>query len=322
MKIRKILIVIILLSSIFLCNITTYAAFNAGSASAEDLNEVDWSTISNEDLITLYNRCHNGGNLQTGEYNDDFEWVTYSWYNKLMDEIETRESDGRIVRVQEISDGYYEYKVNEDMTEEDEEKAEETEDQTSKYDNYSGFLIKQYLEENDYIVPHGYEDVWERKLRQTIDQMENSTGERNEGVIDGYKECYEKAFGTPYDRTEAGVDDTIYTSLPQKSGNNDAGSSLDDMFNDADDFIKSGTTTYGDSAGLQDLSNTIYNILLAVGVAVAVIVGAIIGVKLMTSGVDTKVEAKKLLVPYVVGCLVVFGGFGIWKIVVTILQSM
>lgn len=124
-----------------------------------------------------------------------------------------------------------------------------------------------------------------------------------------------------YDRTY-GAGHTIYTNQPEKSDSQNAGTSLDDMFNDAEDFINSGTTTYGDSTSLQNFSNTIYNILLAVGVAVAVIVGAIIGIKLMASNIDTKVEAKNLLIPYVVGCIVVFGGFGIWKIVVTILQNM
>ena len=65
-----------------------------------------------------------------------------------------------------------------------------------------------------------------------------------------------------------------------------------------------------------------YNILLAVGVAVAVIVGAIIGIKLMVAPIEEKAEAKKLLVPYVAGCVVVFAGFGIWQLVVTILQGI
>ncbi len=42
----------------------------------------------------------------------------------------------------------------------------------------------------------------------------------------------------------------------------------------------------------------------------------------MTSSIEEKAEAKKLLVPYVVGCVMVFGGFAIWKLVVTILQSI
>lgn len=94
------------------------------------------------------------------------------------------------------------------------------------------------------------------------------------------------------------------------------------MFNDADDFINSGNQQYGGNSKLQQFSNMIYNILLAVGVVVAVIVGAIIGIKLMASNIDTKVEAKKLLIPYVIGCVVVFGGFAIWKIVVSVLQGM
>ena len=42
----------------------------------------------------------------------------------------------------------------------------------------------------------------------------------------------------------------------------------------------------------------------------------------MVSGIEGKVEAKQLLVPYVVGCVMIFGGFGIWKLVVTILQGI
>ena len=114
--------------------------------------------------------------------------------------------------------------------------------------------------------------------------------------------------------------DTIYTSQPHKNDTGNAGDSLDDVMNDADEFVGLGEVQYG--GDLATFSNTIYNILLSIGVIVAVIVGAIIGVKLMASNIDTKVEAKKLLIPYVVGCVVVFGGFAIWKIVVSILQGM
>ena len=113
--------------------------------------------------------------------------------------------------------------------------------------------------------------------------------------------------------------DTIYTQLPKKADTGNAGDSLDDLFNDVDEFANTGNAKYGD---LQGFSNTIYNIFLAIGIVVAVIVGAVIGVKLMTSNIETKVEAKKLLIPYLVGCVVVFGGFAIWKIAVTILQGM
>ena len=105
------------------------------------------------------------------------------------------------------------------------------------------------------------------------------------------------------------------------TGNNSSESSLEDMINDADTFVNTGTAQYNQES-MQNFSKTIYNILLTVGVFVAVIMGGIIGIKLMISSASEKAEAKKLLVPYVVGCVIVFGGFGIWKLVVTILQGM
>lgn len=120
---------------------------------------------------------------------------------------------------------------------------------------------------------------------------------------------------------EASPDTAIY-QLPKKDPVDDSQEkSLDDMMNDADNFISQGTTKYNETA-LQNFSKTMYNILLAVGVAIAVIIGGIIGIKLMTASVEEKAQVKELLVPYVVGCIVVFGGFAIWKLVVTILEGM
>ena len=72
---------------------------------------------------------------------------------------------------------------------------------------------------------------------------------------------------------------------------------------------------------LKEISNTIYNVLLVVGIVIAVILGAIMGVKFIIEGAEGKAEVQKALVPYVIGCVVVFGAFAIWKIVVTILQN-
>ena len=52
---------------------------------------------------------------------------------------------------------------------------------------------------------------------------------------------------------------------------------------------------------------------------VAVIIGLVIGIKFMVSSVEEKAKIKELLLPYVVGCGVVFGAFGIWSLVVNIL---
>lgn len=118
------------------------------------------------------------------------------------------------------------------------------------------------------------------------------------------------------------VDTSIYQN-PLLLGNDETSEqSLDDMMEDADSFINSGHSNYNEGA-LQSFSKTMYNILLAVGVAVAVIVGGFIGLKFMTvTSAEEKAEVTKLLIPYLVGCVVVFGGFTIWKIVVNILSGI
>ena len=123
---------------------------------------------------------------------------------------------------------------------------------------------------------------------------------------------------------KASEDDHPIYKQPQRNDNNtaSASTSLDDMMNDADDFVSSSGNVQYDQSALQDFSSSIYNILLTVGVAVAVIVGAILGVKLMLSSVEEKADTKKMLVAYAVGCLIVFGGFGIWKLVIIILEGI
>ena len=114
----------------------------------------------------------------------------------------------------------------------------------------------------------------------------------------------------------------IYQQPKKDNDTDNASESLDDMMNDADDFVRSGGNVQYDEGALQDFSSNIYNILLTVGVAVAVIVGGILGIKLMLSSVEEKAETKKLLIAYAVGCVIVFGGFGIWKLVITVLEGM
>lgn len=98
-----------------------------------------------------------------------------------------------------------------------------------------------------------------------------------------------------------------------------------EVLNEADGFIQKGQAGSNDIIGeeeLKALANTIYNILLVVAIVIAVILGAILGIKFMTEGVEGKAKVVQSLIPYAIGCVVVFGAFTIWKIVVTVLQGM
>ena len=69
---------------------------------------------------------------------------------------------------------------------------------------------------------------------------------------------------------------------------------------------------------LKNTSDYIYKILFAVAVIVAVIIAMVIGIQFMAASADEKAKVKEALLPFVVGCAVVFGSFGIWKIAVNI----
>ncbi|MCI8361734.1 MAG: hypothetical protein HFJ41_01000 [Clostridia bacterium] len=98
-----------------------------------------------------------------------------------------------------------------------------------------------------------------------------------------------------------------------------------EVIKEADGFIQKGQAGANGlitQEKLKELSDTIYNILLVVGIIAAVLIGVLLGIKFMTSGVEGKAEVQKALIIYVMGCVVVFGAFTIWKIVVTVLQGI
>lgn len=97
-----------------------------------------------------------------------------------------------------------------------------------------------------------------------------------------------------------------------------------DIIRDAKDFINKGKNEDKiiNEDVIADVSDSVYNILLSIAVVVAVIVGAFLGIQLMMAGAEGKAEVKESLLPYVIGCVVAFGAFGIWKIVVTMAQKI
>lgn len=98
---------------------------------------------------------------------------------------------------------------------------------------------------------------------------------------------------------------------------------VEDIKGGVGNFMNAGKTQNNplNQEGLQNVSDVVYNVLLAVGIIAAVIVGLIIGIKYMMGSVAQKAETKELLAPYIVGCVIIFGAFAIWKIVVDLLNQ-
>lgn len=95
---------------------------------------------------------------------------------------------------------------------------------------------------------------------------------------------------------------------------------LSEIISDGQSFLQKADQTKADIdvTGLQDLSGYLYNILLAAGVVIAVIVATVLGVQFMLGGAEGQAKVKEMLIPFVVGCVIVFGGFGFWKIAMTV----
>ena len=100
-----------------------------------------------------------------------------------------------------------------------------------------------------------------------------------------------------------------------------ATSTLDEVMKGADEFVKNGETPAINQQKLKATSNFVFNVLLGIAMVTAVVVGMIIGIQLMTASVEEKAKVKEALLPYVVGCFVVFGAFGIWKLAVIIFSG-
>lgn len=98
---------------------------------------------------------------------------------------------------------------------------------------------------------------------------------------------------------------------------------VDEVMTGADNFLQSGSNEIViKEIELQKTSNFIFNLLLSFAIIAAVIIGMIIGIQFMMAGVEEKAKIKESLMPYFVGCVVVFGAFGIWKLAVTMLSKL
>ena len=105
--------------------------------------------------------------------------------------------------------------------------------------------------------------------------------------------------------------------------NNSHASGIGEIVSGADDFISDGASDQPITEDdLQELSGPLYTALLVIGIVVAVVVGLVIGIKFMTGSVEEKAKVKETLIPYIAGCIVVFGAFAIWRLVVNIMRGV
>ena len=154
---------------------------------------------------------------------------------------------------------------------------------------------------------------------QNNDNLANTSGQ---DVADREQQAAEDEYGDDTPEVSASANGYQRPGLVGQTDN--AEESIEDVFSDANSFLSEAENQ--DEAisdtNLQSFSRTFFNIFFEIGVIVTVIVGIILGIKFITSSTEEKANVKEALVPYVVGCIIVYGAFGIWKLAITLLQGV
>ena len=100
---------------------------------------------------------------------------------------------------------------------------------------------------------------------------------------------------------------------------------INEIFEKGDAFLQKGEKDEESSQiginekVLKDNQKWMYNLFFGIGLVIAVGVGMVLGIQYLTGSVEKKADLKQALIGYLFACIVLFGAFGIWKIVVKIL---
>lgn len=102
---------------------------------------------------------------------------------------------------------------------------------------------------------------------------------------------------------------------------------FDDVISYGNDFEKEGKeeAMKDDAASDEEtaeIMTILYNVLLTIGIIVSIGVGGVLGIKFMMASAEDKAKVKESMIPYVAGCIVIFGAFMIWKLVIGILSKL
>ena len=86
--------------------------------------------------------------------------------------------------------------------------------------------------------------------------------------------------------------------------------SISNIIESGDNFLAIGkgqADVEQDTSNIKDIISYIFSIIFPLGVAITVIVGGVLGIKFMLASAEDKAKIKEMLVPYTVGCILIFG---------------
>lgn len=159
--------------------------------------------------------------------------------------------------------------------------------------------------------------VIQNQVKNQIESMKN-----NQNSSDETKEEINKTEEKNENQGIAQGKEDSMTGVLAKPGSLSAKHTPDEIIKEGNLFIQSGTEETIKQDKVQQASTTLYNVLLSIGMFATIAIGVYLGIKFMSSSADDKAKVKEALIPYIVGCIVIFGAFGIWKLLITLLQPI
>lgn len=112
----------------------------------------------------------------------------------------------------------------------------------------------------------------------------------------------------------------IYSKASGETDN----STLDSIISSGNSFLDAGNSSLvstPDESKLQNLSNTVSGILLTIAVGVTLISAVVMGINFVIQSVEDKAKIKESMVPWIIGIVISFGAYGIWKITMGIFYN-
>lgn len=100
---------------------------------------------------------------------------------------------------------------------------------------------------------------------------------------------------------------------------------IGDILSSGDSFLEAGTnatTAMPATDKLQTLSDTVSSVLLTIALGVTLISAFVMAINFAIQSVEDKAKVKEAMVPWIIGILISFGAFGIWKLTMTVFGGL
>lgn len=115
---------------------------------------------------------------------------------------------------------------------------------------------------------------------------------------------------------------TKSTEESQRTKSTSLPTSLDDIIINGKKFLQSGSTNVIEETELKSLSDLVSGILLWIAVAVTLITAIIMGITFLTQSIEDKAKVKESMTPWVIGIIISFSAYTIWKITIAVFSSL